>query len=89
MSYNNLYKNKKEYYFGGKRVDVLQYIPENLEVVLDVGCSSGDFGNLLKKKGISVWGVEPNTDAANIAKSKIDIVINALFDEKILSTIGS
>lgn len=88
MDYQSLYSTKSSQYFSGKREDVLSYLPENLNLVLDVGCSSGEFGKLLKQKGLTVWGVEPNTASAEAASSKLDRVINDLFDDKLLGIFG-
>lgn len=87
MYYQNLYKTKPKYYYDGKNEEILNYLPDDLSTVLDVGCSSGGFGKLLKDKGITVWGIEPNAEAANEAKSKIDNVINNVFDENVLDLI--
>ena len=88
MDYQALYSTKSSHYYSGKRDDVLNYLPENLDLVLDVGCSSGEFGKLLKQKGLTVWGVEPDTASAEEAKSKLDRVFNDLFDDKLLQLFG-
>ncbi len=88
MDYQALYSTKSSHYFSGKREDVLSYLPENLNLVLDVGCSSGEFGKLLKQKGFTVWGVEPSKASAEAAREKLDHVINDLFDDKLLDAFG-
>lgn len=87
MNYSNLYQNKPQYYYDGKNDGILNYLPDGLSIVLDVGCSSGGFGKLLKDRGLTVWGVEPNTKAAHEAESRVDHVINNIFDETILDLI--
>ena len=82
-----IYKTKPKCYFEGENEAILNYLPNHLSLVLDVGCSAGGFGKLLKDKGLTVWGIEPIAHAANQAKSKIDHVINDIFDEKILNII--
>ncbi len=46
----------------------------NSEMVLDVGCSYGEFGAKLKKKGCYVDGIEVYKPAIEKAKSKLDKV---------------
>lgn len=40
--------------------------------VLDVGCSSGILLNLLEKEGFDVYGIEPNTESAEIAQKRFN-----------------
>lgn len=42
--------------------------------ILDVGCSSGYFGEALKKLGYQVWGIEPHPTAAVEASKRLDQV---------------
>ncbi len=42
--------------------------------VLEVGCSTAFFGELLKKRGYEVWGIEIDPTAANVARTRIDQV---------------
>ena len=42
--------------------------------ILEVGCSSGYFGNALKLVGHEVWGIEPDKIAANQAKKLLDFI---------------
>lgn len=67
----------KEY--RGSRPEVIALIPKNAKKVLDVGCSSGEFGYALKHQGIEVWGVEPVVESADLANKVLDKVINGLF----------
>lgn len=89
MNYQEIYRNKPDSYFEGESQQIIKYVPENINIVLDVGCSSGGFGQLLKQKGLTVWGVEPNAKAASVAESKLDMVINSLFDDSILPVVGN
>lgn len=78
----NDYKNKSEGYFGFKRPEVVNLVPENAKTLLDVGCGAGAFGKYLKEiRDIEVWGVELSPTAAEKAKENIDKVIAAPFDE--------
>lgn len=66
------------------RRDMLSFIPAAAERVLDVGCHAGAFGEALKaQRSVEVWGVEPNSDAANRAIPLIDRVIAAPFSEEL------
>lgn len=77
------YDAKDERYFAHERHEMLKYIPQGVTRVLDVGCSSGKFGDYLKKnRTCTVWGIEPDRKAAEKASLVLDRVINAFFDEK-------
>jgi len=66
------------------REEMLKYIPVKANRVLDVGCNTGGFGEALKKKrDIEVWGVEPKKEAAKIASSLLDHVVNDIFHDAI------
>lgn len=50
--------------------------------VLDIGCSSGNFGEfLIRQKSCRVDGVEPDKKDANIAKKKLGKVWNFIIDD--------
>jgi len=69
-------------YYSHDRSEVIDFIPESCKTILDIGCGNGAFGKILKyQRNIEVWGVEPNSEAVNIAKNNIDTVICGLFDE--------
>ena len=42
--------------------------------ILEVGCSTGYFGQALKNAGHIVWGIEMTPDAAELAKKVLDFV---------------
>ena len=75
------YELKPKEYFGYKRKEMISFIPESAQKVLEVGCGSGVFGQALKaqRPGISVWGIEPNEHAAKLARNNIDRSICGLF----------
>ena len=58
------------------RAEVLPFVPE-ANRILEVGCSYGGFGQLLKGRSNSpeVWGIEPEPKAAEVAASRLDRVI--------------
>ena len=83
--YNNLseqYASKSDGYYETERSEMLPFIPQDALSVLDVGCSSGGFGKLIKDMlpGAEVWGIEPSEDFAAIAKTKLDNAICSTFE---------
>jgi 2-polyprenyl-3-methyl-5-hydroxy-6-metoxy-1,4-benzoquinol methylase len=79
------YKNKPAGYYSLDRTALMPFVPEDLEKVLDVGCSEGWFGKRLKEqKGVKeVWGVEPFESVVAQAKENLDKVIHAKIEEGI------
>ena len=76
-----IYNNKDISYYIHSRPELLKFIPEKIDTVLDVGCATGNFGAMLKQHfGCKVWGIEPNENAATKAKDVLDNVINNYFD---------
>jgi SAM-dependent methyltransferase len=64
------------------RIEIVALVPTTAERVLDVGCSSGGFGEALKRqRPLEVWGVEPNPISADVAKGLLDHVCEGFFDE--------
>jgi cyclopropane fatty-acyl-phospholipid synthase-like methyltransferase len=46
-------------YFSEERREMLRFIPDNVKILLDVGCGEGGFsGGLIKERGITAWGIE-------------------------------
>lgn len=75
----DFYNAKGLGYYGQGREEMLSFVPPDVKFVLDVGCSGGGFGKLLKEKlGCRVWGVEP-TDAAAVAVENLDKVYHDIF----------
>src|SRR3990167_1543458 len=63
-------------YYGEIREDILPYIPEGAEEILEIGCGRGLAGEFLRDKlGCRVTGVELNSDIASDARSHISRVI--------------
>ena len=78
------YSDKPALYYSESRPEMVRYIPATCRRVLDVGCSSGEFGALLKMdRGVEVWGVEPFAAAAALATTRLDHVVEAPFDSDI------
>jgi 2-polyprenyl-3-methyl-5-hydroxy-6-metoxy-1,4-benzoquinol methylase len=75
------YEEKGKSYYAVERREMLPFVPRNAKRILDVGCGAGGFSALLKEKlGAEVWGVELLSDAASIAESRIDRVVNGSFE---------
>lgn len=62
-------------YFTNPRDDVLAFLPDDAQIVLDVGCAAGAFGAQLKMRGMTVWGIEVNAAQAGIAETVLDRVL--------------
>lgn len=76
--------NNFNVYAENNRKEMLSFIPSTVKSLLDVGCSAGNFGHLLKSvREIEVWGVEVNNEAASIASQKLDKVINNSFKDNL------
>ena len=74
-----LYSEKKTDYYFQEREEMLKFIKPDVRFVLDVGCSSGGFGKLLKEKfNCVVWGVEPTSSAVE-ASVHLDKVYHDFF----------
>ncbi len=64
------------------RTDIMRYIPLAAKDVLDIGCAGGLFGEMLKKRQkCFVTGVDTDTELINIAKGRLDNVINGDVEE--------
>lgn len=55
-------------YYGSRRPDICFILPKTYNTVLEIGCGGGGFSSFLKK-GIDLWGIEPDMAAANHAES--------------------
>lgn len=75
---SDIYSTKSDGYFANARDDVLGFVPDGVARVLEIGCGSGEFGAVLKRRGgVSVVGVELVEAAAAIARERLDQVIAA------------
>jgi O-antigen biosynthesis protein len=67
-------------------IKMLQFIGDNKRVV-DFGCASGNFAQLLKEKGCTVTGVDINYEAAKIAEKYCEQVFVADLDFVLIAEI--
>lgn len=75
------YEEKGKSYYAVERREMLPFVPRNAKRILDVGCGAAGFSALVKEdRGAEVWGVELLSEAASIAESKIDRVVNGSFE---------
>jgi 2-polyprenyl-3-methyl-5-hydroxy-6-metoxy-1,4-benzoquinol methylase len=74
-------------YYTLDRAEMIQFLPEKIDTLLDVGCGEGNFGLLVKKKyHCHVSGIEPVYEAFQSAQQKLDRAYNIFFDEKFETT---
>ena len=77
----NLASNTYKVYENATRDEMLPFVPEGARFILDIGCSVGNFGSLLKvKRRAEVWGVEVDERSAEIASARLDKVLIGAFD---------
>jgi len=84
MSDKSFFDDTKPAGYYGERADMIKYIPENVQTLLDVGCGEGAFGYACKQqREMEIWGIELFANQAEIAKRKLDKVLvgNIEFDE--------
>lgn len=65
-----------QWHYGDQnRDEMLRFIPNDAQTLLDIGCGRGGFGGHLKSKlNVEVHGVELNAAAAQHARSRLDEV---------------
>lgn len=69
------------YYNRSIREEMLKYIPENVEKILEVGCGEGLFLRYFKEnRNSETWGIEMNAAAAEKASKVADRVITGNFN---------
>lgn len=70
------------------RPEMEPFVPTGVRNVLDVGCSTGKFGQALRARGgVAVTGVEPDPVAAAVARERLDAVVDGFFpdiDDKVV-----
>jgi rhamnosyltransferase len=68
---------KPEKYFVEWRQEIIPLLPDSVNKMMDLGCGAGETSFQLKKRGYAKWvcGIEGNPKAAEIAREKLDLVI--------------
>ena len=61
---------KQDNYYNLLRTDILEIIPPNISSLLSVGCATGRTEFELIKRGIDVFGIEYNLEAAKVARQR-------------------
>jgi len=63
-------------YFKWMREEMLPFIPNDVEKILEIGCGSGAFASLLKQnRNIEMWGMDIHEEAVKDAHDVFDKVI--------------
>jgi len=76
--------NDYNVYAKTSRDEMAPFVPDEARSILDVGCSIGNFGSLLKSRGSAeVWGIEIDSEAAEIAAERLDRVLVGAFDRSL------
>lgn len=71
------------------RVEMLAFVPANVQHMLDVGCHMGNFGRQVKERhGAEVWGIEPNPHTAAVAEKVLDKVLVGFFGDDMVLPAG-
>lgn len=78
MQYGQLIRKQKQVYYGHSRTELKPFIPGGIKTVLDIGCSNGALGAMLKRAFMPGVGIEPDKLATQEAEKVLDRVINDL-----------
>lgn len=70
-------------YYRKTRQEIMPFLPEKFDRLLDVGCGEGIFGEAVAKRhpGCEVWGLEPVEAVARKAALRTQHLVNAPFEE--------
>lgn len=69
-------------YYSGERPEILALVPWSASHVLELGCAEGGLGLSIKRRqGARVVGLEYSSNAAQVARGRLDEVIQADIDE--------
>ena len=67
-------------YYQYPRDEIKPFIPENHSNILEIGCGNGVFRKQFSKPN-TYWGIEPNKQAAELARDALDEVLNLPFEQ--------
>lgn len=78
------YNNKPKGYYNNDRPEMLEYLPEDVKTVIDIGCGDGSFGSMIKEKtDAEVWGIEYRKEEADKAEKVLDILYSGSCEDLI------
>lgn len=70
------FDKKPSKYFRGSRLEMLEFLPQEMNKCLDIGCGEGLFGEALKASmECEVWGLEVMAEAGAVAALRLDKVL--------------
>ncbi len=77
-------------YEDNPRDDLIEFITEPPEIILEIGCGTGATGEVFKKKfpNLKYFGIEYNEGAAEIAKKRLNGVISGDIEKIELDSYG-
>lgn len=85
----DLYAAKTKTYFSGQRPEMLRFIPAAAGSVLEVGCGNGGFSAGLKQqRPVHVTAIEPFHAAAEVARSRVDVLLNMTAEDGVRALAG-
>ena len=62
--------NKVEDYYHGGRTNMVEFLPDSYQKVLEIGCAKGGFRKYLTKEN-EYWGIEPVEEIAKLAEMTV------------------
>ena len=72
--------NSSTVYFNQDRKEMVCFLPESYQRVLEVGCGAGGFAQWYVKSS-ELWGIEPDVDAARSAETSYKQLLCGTFNE--------
>lgn len=67
------YEHKDRTYFDNTRTEMLRFIPNDIESIIEIGCGTGSFGARLKSlRNIHYTGIDFDPESVRIASTRID-----------------
>jgi len=68
-------------YYMTSRPEIAAFLPEHFERTLEIGCGAGGFSAAHLGAATERWGVEPNAEAAALARTRLSQVITGTYDQ--------
>ena len=69
-------------YYNSSRLEVTEFVPQNIKTILDIGCGQGAFLKVIKEQtGAEVWGVEALPEVGKKAKEFLDKILIGKVEE--------